>query len=56
MFYRGPTDTRGRNLFNGGLPYGSSWAGQILPGEDHVAGDGAALHPAWSQGTGTRTT
>jgi hypothetical protein len=28
-FYRGPTDSRGRNLFDGGMPYGSELAWQV---------------------------
>jgi Tannase and feruloyl esterase len=28
-FYRGPTDARGRNLFDGGMPYGSELAWQL---------------------------
>jgi hypothetical protein len=28
-FYRGPTDGRGRNLFDGGMPYGSELAWQL---------------------------
>jgi feruloyl esterase len=31
-FYRGPTDERGRSLYNGGMPYGSelAWQGQFV--------------------------
>jgi hypothetical protein len=28
-FYRGPTDARGRNLFDGGMPYGSELSWQV---------------------------
>ncbi|HWE88368.1 MAG TPA: tannase/feruloyl esterase family alpha/beta hydrolase, partial [Pseudonocardiaceae bacterium] len=39
-FYRGPTDQQGRNLYNGGEPYGSElgWAGIfVLPAADQNA-------------------
>jgi feruloyl esterase len=39
-FYRGPTDRRGRSLYNGGLPYGSElgWIGNFVqPASDTAA-------------------
>jgi hypothetical protein len=39
-FYRGPTDDRGRNLFDGGMPYGSELAWQVWAVQP--AGDTAA--------------
>lgn len=39
-FYRGPTDKRGRSLYNGGLPYGSEmgWIGNFVqPASDTAA-------------------
>ena len=39
-FYRGPTDPQGRNLFDGGEPYGSelAWAGwAVMPAADQNA-------------------
>ena len=39
-FYRGPTDEHGRNLFNGGEPYGSelAWLGEMVqPAADAAA-------------------
>lgn len=39
-FYRGPTDPRGRSLYNGGMPYGSElgWAGEFVePASDKGA-------------------
>src|SRR4051794_15964575 len=39
-FYRGPTDTRGRNLFDGGMPYGSELAWQLWAAQP--AADAAA--------------
>jgi hypothetical protein len=38
--YRGPTDTQGRNLFDGGMPYGSELAWQVWalqPASDQAA-------------------
>jgi pimeloyl-ACP methyl ester carboxylesterase len=44
-FYRGPTDSRGRSLYNGGMPYGSElgWVGEFVePTSDSGApGDSA---------------
>ncbi|HEV8174771.1 MAG TPA: tannase/feruloyl esterase family alpha/beta hydrolase [Actinoplanes sp.] len=36
-FYRGPTDARGRSLYNGGVPYGSelSWVNQFVDPDGH---------------------
>lgn len=39
-FYRGPTDKRGRSLYNGGMPYGSElgWTGNFVePASDTAA-------------------
>ncbi len=39
-FYRGPTDSHGRSLYNGGLPYGSEpgWIGNFIePAPDRAA-------------------
>jgi hypothetical protein len=39
-YYRGPTDSAGRNLFDGGMPYGSELAWQlwaVQPGADTAA-------------------
>ncbi len=44
-FYRGPTDRRGRSLFNGGEPYGSelAWQGQFVQPADDAAAPGDTL-------------
>jgi hypothetical protein len=43
--YRGPTDRRGRSLFNGGEPYGSelAWEGQFVQPADDAAAPGDTL-------------
>jgi Tannase and feruloyl esterase len=44
-FYRGPTDRRGRNLFDGGEPYGSELAWQVwaLQAADDTAAPGDTI-------------